>query len=417
MKRLLLIIVFILSCAIATAQETTDTLKVYFRRGYSIYEPQFRENGVRMQQFIEKIKAHRNDSTANIIRVKYLATASPEGYYDNNLRLAQKRAAKISEALHSHLNFADSIVSLDVPGEDYRGLEELVEKSSMPYRDEVLDILRNTPVRVLRNGVWVNECKRRLIALHNGEAWRYMYQHFFDELRRVFVYVVVTIEQVEPEPIIEPIPVVEQPAEVVEPQPQPEPEPEPIVELTPEPEWRRQIYAKTNAIGWGLMVANAAGEIDVAPHWSVMLPVYYSGVNYFTSTVKFRTFAIQPEVRYWLFNCKERNDGLFVGAHLGMAYYNYAVNGEYRIQDHNGNSPALGGGVSVGYRMPLTKKNSRWKVEFSLGAGVYALHYDKWYNEYNGQRATTVRRTWFGIDHAAVSFAYMFDWNKKNRKN
>lgn len=169
---------------------------------------------------------------------------------------------------------------------------------------------------------------------------------------------------------------------------------------------------KTNALGWGLAIANVAIEADIARHWSFTVPVYYSAWDYFKSTIKFRTFAIQPELRYWL---SGDNDGFFAGAHFGMAYYNLAIDGDYRYQDHNRRTPALGGGVAAGYRMPLGK-DGRWRVEFSIGAGVYALHYDKFHNTSrtkDGLLAGSVKKTYWGLDQAAVTFSYSFDLGKK----
>ncbi len=157
-----------------------------------------------------------------------------------------------------------------------------------------------------------------------------------------------------------------------------------------------------------MAIANAAVEVDLCKHWSLNLPVYYSAWDYFSSTVKFRTFCIQPEVRYWL---SKANDGWFTGAHLGLASYNIATDGEFRKQDHDGKSPALGGGLSVGYRFPISKDN-RWKLELSVGAGVYKLHYDKFRNRPNGLLVTTEKKTYFGIDQASVSFSYTFDLKK-----
>lgn len=54
-------------------------------------------------------------------------------------------------------------------------------------------------------------------------------------------------------------------------------------------------------------------------------------------------------------------------------------------------------------------------MEFSLGAGVYKLHYDKFRNEYNGAYDSSVKKTFFGIDNVAVSFSYMFDLKNKRR--
>lgn len=174
-------------------------------------------------------------------------------------------------------------------------------------------------------------------------------------------------------------------------------------------------YVKTNAVGWGMGIANIGFEADFTHHFSITLPLYYSGWNYFKSTIKFRTLALQPEVRYWL---SELNNGFFAGAHFGMAYYNYASDGEFRYQDHNRRTPALGGGISAGYRMPISR-DERWQVEFSVGAGIYSLHYDKFYNTQHTKDGLMIgdyKRTFYGIDQVSVSFMYRFDLDDKEGK-
>ena len=173
----------------------------------------------------------------------------------------------------------------------------------------------------------------------------------------------------------------------------------------------RKLHIKTNLLGLGLGIANVAAEIDLAKHWSFALPIYYSSWDYIKTTIKFRTLALQPEFRYWF---SKKNDALFVGAHFGLAYYNFALDGDDCYQDHDGKSPALGGGISMGYRMPISK-NDKWHVEFTLGAGAYSLHYDKFYNVNNGKLIDTYKKTYLGVDHAAVNISYRFDLNKRKK--
>ena len=105
-----------------------------------------------------------------------------------------------------------------------------------------------------------------------------------------------------------------------------------------------------------------------------------------------------------------------MGAHLGVGWYNFALGGEYRIQDHKGNRPAFGGGLALGYALDF-KKAPRWGMEFSLGAGIYDVKYDIFYNEPNGAYAERgVHDTFIGIDNAAVSFTYKIPVKKEGRK-
>ena len=180
--------------------------------------------------------------------------------------------------------------------------------------------------------------------------------------------------------------------------------------------WFSQLHVKTNALGLGMAIANAAVEVDLAKHWSFTLPVYYSAWDYFKTTVKFRTLFIQPEFRYWF---KPDNDGWFIGAHFGWGHYNYALDGDYRYQDHNQETPSIGGGLSIGYRTPLGK-NKRWKLELAVGGGVYPSRYDKFYNTSDTEKglmvASDIHKTYWGVDQAAVSIAYAFDFKKKGGK-
>ena len=173
----------------------------------------------------------------------------------------------------------------------------------------------------------------------------------------------------------------------------------------------RHWYLKTNTIGWGLLIANLAGEMDWGKHWSFVLPVYYSACNYFTSEVKFRTLTLQPELRYWFRN---NHTGWYTGVHLGASWFNLAAGGDYRYQDHNRCTPALGGGLNGGYRMPMSK-NGRWWLEFSLGAGVYQVDYDKFQNRKNGAWIANEKKVTFAVDQVAVSVAYRFDKKKKEK--
>jgi hypothetical protein len=185
------------------------------------------------------------------------------------------------------------------------------------------------------------------------------------------------------------------------------------IEVAFMPYWEPELTVKTNGLGWGMGHFNAAVELDLAPHWSISVPFYYSGgVDYFKSTLKFRGIVIQPEARYYF----KGNDGWYLGAHFGMGWYNFALGGDYRIQDHKGKRPALGGGIGAGYTMQF-KTAPRWGLEFALGAGVYDVKYDMFFNEPNGAYAERgVHDTFFGIDNASVAVTYKFGKIRKEGK-
>lgn len=175
------------------------------------------------------------------------------------------------------------------------------------------------------------------------------------------------------------------------------------------------MHIKTNSVGAALAIANLSLEFDFAKRWSLDIPIFYSAWNYFKPTIKFRTLALQPELRYWF---KEGHNKFYIGAHGGVAYYNLAFDGAYRYQDMNGEKPALGGGIGFGYRLPISK-NGRWSVDFGVGAGIYKAPYDKFYNTTNvllGELVESKETLYLTIDNVAISFGYKIGFKKRGGK-
>ncbi len=409
-KRLLLIVFGILWFLPGKAQDAVDSMRIYYVVGHREVDPSFRDNGAELDRFLRAVRVAVREET--IERITICSSASPDGYNKANERLAMRRADSLAAYIARHGSVPEVLIEKHAIGIAWDMLRRQVAASDMEYRDEVLDILDNTPVFVFdeRDRV-VDGRKKRLMDLRGGRPYKYMLEGVFPDLRSsvcATLYIkpsagVADTTVVVPLPESEPIfgPEAEPVAEIVS---------KPVTEMGPVPEWRPMLSVKTNAVGLGMLLLNAAVEIDLSQRLSLNLPVYYSACDYFTDDVKFRMLGFQPELRVW--PLAERK--FFVGLHFGVAYYNFAFGGPWRIQDHDGSTPAWGGGVNVGYRLPLSC-DKRWNVEFSLGAGVYDVHYDKFHNGYNGAYASSVKKTFFGIDSFAVSFSYMFDIKNKRK--
>lgn len=406
-KCLLILLAGVLLCfnyTRAHAQEEpskrkTDSLMVFYRQGISVFDANYKQNGIRCKEFVERFEALLGSVRGSVDKVHIYASASPEGSSSFNERLANERAKSAIAHLHKDLAFADSVVVVQIITEDWDGLAARVRKdNSLNHKDAALAIITNSsdPLR-----------KTKLQQLDGGRVWNYLLNRYFEELRTFKIYVhfspdaqlintritaelpqALALQPVAALPVIRK----ELPAPPVAPQ------------------WHRELTLKTNMIGWAMLGANIAVEYDIIPHLSVALPFHYSGgLDYFKPTIKFRGIVLQPEVRYYPFLKDSRNDGFFVGAHFGLGWYNYALGGEFRIQDYKGRRPAYGGGIDLGYAAQF-RKNPRWGMEFGIGAGVYDAKYDIFYNEFNGPYAETgVRKVYLGIDCVSLSFTYKFD--------
>lgn len=426
--KLYIIILFFLSFAIkfTYAQQVQTELRVDFRLSSAVIEPDYLNNAQQLSEIIDFINRVNSDPSVEIVSVAFCGTASPEGSVQLNRQLAQKRLKALENIIRSKIDIPEMLVSRNDFHISWDELKSWVSNSDLAQKQTILEIINEEPEMTTEsNGLTFDTRLQKLRTLDNGSVWKVLTNRFFVNMRSASV-VITTFHKKDLDAVDMPNEVtidLEQTI-IVQAEPEIEPEPEPETELEIEPEAEPEpesaykmsyiphIHLKTNALGWGLAMANLAGEVDLCKHLSFTLPIYYSSWNYFTYTLKFRILEFQPELRAWLSN---RNDGVFFGAHFGIAWYDFAFKGKYRYQDHNRKSPAIGGGVSVGYRMPISK-NKRWSVEFAVGGGVYRLHYDTFLNKPNGKRVGIYRKTYVGLDQAAISFAYTFDLKKGDKR-
>ena len=187
MRRLITLFVFTLFSVAVTAQQMTDSLRVYFRQGYSTFAPDYRNNRKSVEDFISKVKTFQQESEAfEILNVTYKAGASPEGTLAINRRISGKRGDNLTSYLQKYLTFNKDILHVEDVVEDWEGLYDLVANSQMNYRDEVLALLRS--------GHEPETLKKELQRMHSGYVWRYMNQNLFLELRAFNVYIEVGVQ-------------------------------------------------------------------------------------------------------------------------------------------------------------------------------------------------------------------------------
>lgn len=335
------------------------------------------------------------------------STASPDGKADQNSTLAEERAANTKAILLAMFpDLGKAVFRMEFEEESWDGLKQILKcHSDFPQGEQMLTII-NSSMDELSKEKALRECT---------EGWNHLVENNLYVLRTSSITLTLANKgkvdeysqdiqepiQVEPEAV----------KEVSQDEEQMKPENTSTPKNTKKKSTNR-IHLKTNVIGLAAGIANAAVEFDLGKHWSLTLPVYYSAWNYFKPTLKLRTFTIQPEVRYWI---AENNSGFFTGAHFGLGYYNVALDGAFRYQDHNMETPSLGGGLAVGYRLPISK-NNRWNLEFTLGAGVYPSHYDKFHNTpitENGLMISNHKYLYWGVDQASISLSYAFGINTK----
>lgn len=393
------------------SQECRKDFCIDFRVNNTSIDPNYSKNTECLSEITSFIQKIEQDSTLGINKVSFCGSASPEGSYQLNHKLARARLKSLEGFVRSKVDIPDSIITRDDSYISWEILREKVVESDLKQKQAVLDIIALEPsLTDYPSGRHIDQRIVKLQKLDGGKVWSQIDTLYFQHMRCACV-IFITYKNENNTPVEKTVSSSinlemvhkhkEDPIVVSESQ-------SPVIVTD---YWTSRLYIKTNIVGWGMAISNIGAEIDLAKHWTFALPVYYSAFNYFTSSIKFRTLTVQPEFRYW-FN--KKNQKYFIGAHFGYAQYNVALNGDYRYQDHNGKSPALGGGISLGYRTPISK-NNKWNIEFTLGAGIYDLNYDRYYNINNGKLIDTHHKTYLGVDNAAINISYCFELKKRKK--
>lgn len=426
-KRMLFPLLLLVCSPAVYGQEAPrhDTLgvDVYYRRGYSTVDEALRDNGRRLESFSDRLRALQRDPSYRIRRVRIVSGTSPEGTEKANERLSRARTARMQHYLERHFSSWEVSYDLRSDGEDWSGLASLVAASDMPARDEVLNILRNTPVWVIENGKVVDSRKRQLGMLQGGRPWRYMEEHFFPELRRSTISVVYDVPVPASQPASEPVPEVE---------PEPRPEPEPVVAPTPQPDPvlvaeaavsdRKPFYMalKSNLLYDVALVPNLGVEFYVGRGWSVGANWMYAWWNSDRKHNYWRLYGGELEVRKYF--GRRAQEKPLTGHHLSvygqMVTYDFETGGKGYMGGKPGGTlwdkMSWGAGVEYGYSLPIGR---RLNLDFGIGIGYLGGEYWEYTpidDHYVWQ--STKQRHWFGPTKAEISLVWLIGRGNYNSK-
>lgn len=162
------------------ADERENALIVYYHTGRHDLVPDYMDNGHTLATLANVIKRIMEAGDSRVERVVIAGFASPEGNFTLNNRLAFERAATIKRYLMDKTGVADPRIELFNGAEDWRGLREMVALSDLPEKQQVLDIIDNTPV-------WDNRAdtgrQAELMRLNGGRTYRYLLNEYFPYLR------------------------------------------------------------------------------------------------------------------------------------------------------------------------------------------------------------------------------------------
>ncbi|MDR2911798.1 MAG: hypothetical protein LBV38_00640 [Alistipes sp.] len=154
---------------------------IYYRVGSYLIEPSFSNNHLMLNNLDAAVEAILSSGDSRVSRIVVAGFASPEGSFDLNDRLAWNRAQAVKERIVRNSGIDPSLISIYNGSEDWAGLREIVESSSLYDRERILRIIDTAPALSAdgRRKPRLEQIK----ALDGGRTYRYMLENYFPRLR------------------------------------------------------------------------------------------------------------------------------------------------------------------------------------------------------------------------------------------
>lgn len=438
MRRLSLLFVLLFAEVVALSAQSSSSVSydkvehfrfsIDFRVNTSHIDVDYLENSRSIHQIEDFFRRLNNDSTRVIDDIIFGGIASPEGYYATNRQLAVDRRNIFEDYIRTHIDIPEHLVHrsdeyidwgylITMLKEERSKLEASQNQQTLSdttlrsaslsplytHLDEVIEIL-SRPEEIVPY-IYGEQVDKRVIDLHElagGAVWEEMHHRYFMNMRSAYIQFVtrrtITVEMaglhidsafVETDSLRMP------------------------QDVSPVLISRRPILSLRASLPYtALLAANLGLEYSFAPHWSVEAIGVYSPYDLFAYNRKVRLLGVQPEVRYW-FNGRAMQRGHFIGLHGHVLGFNIQLDDDFRYQDPN--YALWGAGISYGYALPMGK-DSRWGMDFVVGAGYANYKFDRYEGVHNGHFLNRTQKEYWGITRLGINIYYILDYKTERRR-
>lgn len=412
---------------VRTREEVKDYLEFNFRFDKYDLDMDYKQNSAIMSRFEHLIDSIGID---NISKIEIVSQSSPEGVYEHNMWLSDKRSATMDAFMREHYPDLVHKMTVSPDGESWQMLRDYVSRDTRMEAAPVQRVLD-----VIDADINVGTRKWRMENVlgtdaNVGDVYRYLYRTYYPVIRFSGITIDHETERVQINerpvvvPVVEPVIPVEQITEAP-------------VEVEPEPEYRRfpKLALKTNLAYDAVFTKN----LGYSPILNVEYEYYLSENGHWSTVGEYefpwwsnegkhqylQMFNWQQEVRYYLKKGKGYT-GHYLSAYAGANIYDICFDSKLG----NGyQGEGVHAGLGYGYVLPLNRKGS-WKLEFFLKGGYYESHYDKydagipfqgkyyyrWYKNPNDFVPRNWRFRWFGPTGAGITLSYDIIYRRKLNK-
>ena len=152
-----------------------DALYVHFPVGKWDLREDFRDNEATLARIVDMMRRVKDDKTSSIVKVVIVGLASIEGSVAFNEHLAGRRAEVLKDYLDARVDMPDDVYEVVGAGEAWADLRDVIAESDLDERQELLQIIDNTPDENLR--------EQRIRKLNGGRPYQYLKQSVFADQR------------------------------------------------------------------------------------------------------------------------------------------------------------------------------------------------------------------------------------------
>lgn len=153
----------------------------YPRGGYTVSH-QHSNNDKALFRIDSLLRRIESSSSTQLIKIELTGYTSIESSYQYNIELAQKRVSELKNYIGRNYRIATSLIAVRAIGEDWAGLTMLINQKQVPYKKQVLSIIKNIGI--------FNGREKALMDLADGDVYKAIQRDLFPALRRVEVKIV-----------------------------------------------------------------------------------------------------------------------------------------------------------------------------------------------------------------------------------
>ena len=379
------------------------------------FVPTLANNQRELEQMHKGISDVQGDSRVRVTKYRLKGYASPEGPWDNNVRLAQGRTERLQRFMVEQWGVDKSQIETSYEPEDWQGMREYIDHHRDTYlnADAIIDIIDSD---------MDPDPKLARIAKEHPYAYSKLLQECFPQLRRTdyhidydWVDIVERQGRTTYDTIVTPHTL------------KADDTLQPDVYTTYRPT-RPWIALKTNMLFDLLLTPNVEVELPIGRRWSIMVEDWFpwflhnkgKGISigkYIApgndmKSSAYELWTMGAELRYWMPGRCPQTRPVLTGHFIGLYY----ANGKYDLEwDSKGDQGEFNSvGLTYGYSWPLAR---HWNLEASVSAGYFwgpRRHYEGEFGDTHLIWKYTGRTSYVGPTKLKLSLVWLLpSLNKK----